>query len=686
MSRFLRTVAAMVVVLLCLLVIPGAYTAAEKKAEAADGQAAPSPTPTPEEGSPSPDPTPAQPTEEPTEPGEPDPEPTASAEPEPPTPTPPATGSSRQTRNARAVAAELSVNLTASPDEIALGESATISTEVANDGDDPADDAHVDVFVPTELDVVSTSPSADSQTTNPDVTTVGFELGDLAPNDSQTVTVVVEAIEEADDPLTVAADATAAGDLFASDSATLTVAQSTGTLAVSTSSGGLLTQVGSTTSFGVTVSNPGSVPLENVAVIDIAPREIDVIPPTKLPKGVDAVQVGTSGSLQDIVWIIDKLPPGKKLSLSWKGVVDSAGDLAAVNTVTATADNADDAKAQTRAYLVQPGGSSTSNPPVQPRTRRIVTRRQVVVRPPILARPATETSVSESSTGEALPFTGVDPGAIALIAVALVGMGIGLLFLARRGVEARRLTSVALLALLLGTACMANDGDPSATPEISPRVKGTQIERGDGNDAGPDQDTQDQGPDGEDNTDADRDTTPDENDGDPSTDIDNDPPADDSDDDVELPGDPNEDLAGPTAPEVRTVRTVRTITIGEADLPVVNLASFSGTDALSFGWNDPSTSLTHASSATSSAPGEAARLATSISPSGSGMRVTVTLSNPSSRRRLAVDGHVSLRVGGEQLSGPATNVILNPDGEVSKSFSFRLPSGNYTARPTFSAS
>jgi uncharacterized repeat protein (TIGR01451 family) len=691
LSRFVRAVAAMVVVLLCLVVLPGAYTASDDKTDdKAAASAAASPTPSP--SSPQPEPTVSP---EPTDtPAEPTPTPEVSpSDPASPSTTPsetePEEPATRE-RRARALAAALSLSLSAAPEEISVGERTTVTAEVTNTGDEPAPDVHLDVVLPGELLFISATPNEDALQEDPGSTTVGFDFGELAPGESATASVVGEAAGETGEVSQITGTASSE-DLVVEDSTSVTVNDAgESALAVQTGSQGLLTPVGNTIVFSVTVSNTGPQPLEEVVVVDIAPREVDVLPPAKLPKGVDAMQVGSSGELQDIVWIIDKLPTGKTLDLSWQGIVDSAGDLAAVNSVTATADNSDKASAQTKAYLAQPGGASTSNPPVEPKTKRIVTRRQVVVRPPIQERPATAPSTpGTTASGETLPFTGVDPSAIALVALGLVMTGIALLVIARRGAQARRLTSVLLLALLIGTACVSNDGDPSAAPEISPRVKGRQIERGDlGNGPEADQDAQDEDSDGGQDPDGTDDRGPadegdDEGDGD----------ADDTDspdaDSEELPDDLDEDLAGPTSPappEVRTVTTVRTVTIGEADLPVVPLTTFSGGDALSFGWNDGSTSITQASSASSAAPNDVARLATSISPSGNGMRVTVTLINPSSSRRLAVEGRLALQVGGEVLRGPGTDVTLNPNGEVSRSFTFRLPSGNYTARPSFSAS
>ena len=81
-------------------------------------------------------------------------------------------------------------------------------------------------------------------------------------------------------------------------------------------------------------------------------------------------------------------------------------------------------------------------------------------------------------------------------------------------------------------------------------------------------------------------------------------------------------------------------------------------------------------------------MTTTVVPSGTGMRATVTIANVAERTRAELSGRIDLVIsagGGAlaTLTGETVDVTLNPDGETSASFTFRLPTGSYSAMGVF---
>ena len=246
---------------------------------------------------------------------------------------------------------------------------------------------------------------------------------------------------------------------------------------------------------------------------------------------------------------------------------------------------------------------------------------------------------------------------------------------------------------------MSNDG-----PEVEPRVKGVQIERGnDQPDLEPDEgepepddpgdesidpgdEPADAGDDPSDSGDSPGGDPADENGG-PAPNADTNDPgesgADDSDGDddglgttvVLVPGDP-----------VTTFeRDVDFVTITEDDLPVRQVGS-AESSAMTFGWNDSAGAVTSATSSSTTVDG-VADLSTQISSEGPGMRLTVSLTNVAQETRVGLRGRLAVEVktggGTHVFRGQAVDAVVNPDGGTTASFIFRLPSGSYSARALF---
>ncbi|MDQ3985069.1 MAG: hypothetical protein M3280_01025 [Actinomycetota bacterium] len=657
MSRPFRALIMAMACGVALGILPFAYTGPDQS----DKTPAPTPTPSP---SPSPEPEPS-----PSATPQPDPgaSPSPSPEPRPSAPTetpPPEELQGGEEQGAR----ELLVEAQASPARIEVGEETTVSARVTNEGDEVEEDLEVGLVLPGALEFVSADPPGARVHEDPDSTFVGFTLGDLSPDESVVVSVTARGLEE-DESVTVSVEARSAA-VTAFDTATVAIEAPAGALVVTSRPTDLLSEVGGNAGFVVTVTNAGDSVLRNVSVVELVDRELHVVS-ANLPPGVDAVQVGRSGRREDIVWIINELTKDKTIALKWGAVVAEAGDLAATSTVTATADNSPPATSETTSYVAVDTGGGTDNPEVEGRTKRIVTREKVVERPLIKKRVPLD-SIPPGAT--VLPFTGIDPWGIAVSALVLIFTGVALLRIASARVRPKRLAASSLLLLLVATACVSNDGGPDgAAPEVSPRVKGRQIERGDG---GGERDEPAPTP-GEDDRDAPGGPTgPDEGPG----------PLPPEDDDESEPEPDEVVVLVPGEPEVRFVRRVRVETVDERDLPIRQVGSIRSGPAR-FTWNDAAAAMGGAASAR--ARTGVAEVTTTLADDGTGIRATVTLRNISTGTRLAVDGRLSLQITGgvsEILTGSASRRVLNPGGELSESFTFRLPSGTYGARAVFQPS
>ena len=275
------------------------------------------------------------------------------------------------------------------------------------------------------------------------------------------------------------------------------------------------------------------------------------------------------------------------------------------------------------------------------------------------------TEVDPAADGSELPTTGLSPWAYISAAAILIAGGLGLYVAGSIAWDRRKLSSLAVGVALLATACVAGERDPSAqrgptTPTESPakkkdttgkkkkvrtRVKGTRIERGNG----------------------------DNQDGEGTV--------------VDLSPDPVEQPSVPPEP----VAVVESVTIGLEDLALDTLASRPGDNSISYEWDEASRSLPAAASSITRVADTNVEMLTSLSVQDGAIRVLVAIRNTSSGRRVAVKGHIVHEVegaggSGASLRSPALDETLAPGGEAVARFSYLLPSGNYGASARFIAS
>ena len=662
--------AAILVVFWCLLasfawLVPGAYSEAHEGTEPAGSSPAAEATPIP---------TPSSATE-PSAP--PSPAPTPSVAPSmaaTPTPAPEPTAPSRGERTRRPAVAPppaLAVDLSVSPGAVEVGEQATITAVVTNEGVDPATNAGVTISVPNALDVIGGTPDPDQIDNDPGGTSVNFLFGDLAPDDSRTVGVTVEGAEDTGAPVVLGAEARADG-ATAFDETQITVTEpEVPDVAVSDPSGPRFATVGQQVRYSITVKNAGTVPAKDVAVVYLVPSEVHVVGAGFAP-GVDAVQVGVSGGKEDIVWVIDSLAPGKRLSLDWNGRVTGSGDLAAesVARVELHGTVADSGKGAT--YLARAGGTGGSNPTFEPVQRRIVTTERIEVPPPA-ERAATVPEVGAGSSD--LPFTGADPRVAVMFALTLIALGASFVAVASPRLEGRRVAACCLGFLVLATACVG--GREESGPDV---VKGKTVTRDGPGDESPELDEPAVQP-------GDDTAGPETGDkGGPS----GGPGAEGEPDDA--PGSQESSVIAGPAPlpspqppetDAQLVRRVTTKTIEAEDLPIVPMPSTRGAGAR-FSWDD---SATTAATGRSVTRGGIFRLTSKVTGAGTHLEGTVSIENTASRKRLQVDGVLMQDVAGfGALRGGSTTKVLNPGGSVTFSSAFRLPSGSYTTVPSFDAS
>ena len=690
MAKILRSAWLITVYLVALLVIPGAYTEdAATPAAGAAQEEAPAPTPTPEES--------------PTETAAPEPsptvDPTPTLEPEPsgqpaPEPSPEPTPSEAEAPVEALAAEDLSLDLIASPETVGPGESTTITALLTNNSTTGAEGVDLTILLPAGLDYLSSSPAADGVSVRPGGIAITFNSLDVPGEGSVAPSIRATPGEDAKKSLAIEGSAVwTEGE--ASDRAIVHVETPETTLRLTTSGGGFLKAVGGRVSYDITVKNTGEDPAEDVTIVNLVPSEVHVTGAGLAP-GVDAVQVGNSGGNEDVVWVINELDVGESITVNYTGAIQEPGDLQAVNRTRASSSNAGKDSSEERTYLATTGGGGSSNPTFDPIRKKHVTRHKVVTRPLIRKRVPTEPDAPVGSAGAGeLPFTGVDPLATITFGMVLIALGWVLVHATSVHADRRRIAVGSLALLLVAGACMTNGGDE----KVEPRVLGTQLTRSP--DAAPaDDDPIPEGDPGDDVTDPDNDApdedAPDEGpaDGDNSDGADGRDEAGDTDGSADPDATDGADGSGTTTvlvpgdPVTTFERDVDIITITADDLAVVDLASARGS-TLSFGWDDGARAVTQATSSQTTVD-DVADLSAQISTAGPGMKLTVSVTNVSEDTVLHVDGRlaVGLSAGGgsHMLEGPALDEDLNPGGSSSASFSFRLPSGAYSATASFLAS
>ncbi|HEU4481389.1 MAG TPA: hypothetical protein VFS18_05840, partial [Actinomycetota bacterium] len=182
--------------------------------------------------------------------------------------------------------------------------------------------------------------------------------------------------------------------------------------------------------------------------------------------------------------------------------------------------------------------------------------------------------------------------------------------------------------------------------QIAPVVKGKEVTRGGGEDAGGD---------------------PREGDGSGSE-----------------PGGPGSGSTVPT--ETRTVPVVSYVTRSADDLPVDSLGSRAAENLITFDWSSRDL---EGQSSRLFVPQAAVDLALELTEVDDALLLTAVLTNTSADRRLAVEGRIvhelfdGVGTSLTELESPPLDIVLNPGGHTSVQFSYGLPDGSYRAEATF---
>jgi uncharacterized repeat protein (TIGR01451 family) len=640
------------VVAVAAWVLPSGYGGDDATAatETSDSDVSPSPSPVEETVSPSPEPVEtvtATPNAEPTTAPSPEPE---AEEKQPITP----------------LVATIGTSIGASPTNIEIGEITTITASLTNSGDSPATNAGLTISVPKQLVVGPANPDPDVVDVDPGGNSaLVYEFGTLGVGATKTVTFEAEGDKDPGSPVIVEAAGRADDGLQEFAQAAITVTEPDPVVKISNPNGPGFAQVGERVGYSLTVRNPGQAPATNLAIVYLVPSEIHV-QRAGLPNGVDAVQIGIFKGKEDVVWAIDKLGPGKTVKVNWQGVVSGRGDLAAQAKVRAEAAGKVVDTSGSSTFLADEGGTGSTNPPFEPVVRRVVIEETVAVTPPSERAP-TDGGVSGSSSG--LPFTGGAPSRIVTIAIAFMLAGTLLIVLSSKRLRGRRVVVGCVALLAVATACFAQDPPPD-------RVKGETITRdGNGSNGGGGQDDQA----GDDDQGILDDPAIDPDDGDQGTGGQGEGAAVPS-GDVDL----DDALAGPAAvvpivpqPQTRVVRRVGTRTIDEDDLQIGSASSIAGASRSVSGSGGGAGASTRVG---------ASRLRANVTPKGDHFVATVVMTNMSRLKRLQVNGNLLLQVAGfGTLRAGGVNRVLNPNGEVTAHFEFKLPAGSFTIQPSFSA-
>lgn len=669
MSKTIRSAGVVIVYVIALLLLPGAYTVSDETSPSAAPSASPSPSPSPTESA-SPEPTPAPspaPSETPTSVPSPTPQPDVDTDKDdPPSET-----------EALVVQPALAVEL--APDSVPPGDPTTVSTVVSNPGAVDVEGLDVNVLLPQGLGYESSNPPADSVESRPSGTSVTFLSLDIPAGGSTSVDVVAEPEMNAKKSLTIEASAVWT-DGQTTVTATLQVETPDAELELTTSGGGFLQEVGSQIEYEITVKNVGQHPAQAISLVNLVPGEVHVLSAGIAP-GVDAVQVGHHKGKEDVVWVISKLNPNKSVRVTYTGVVERPGDLEALNRTRTVSSNAARTESQNRTYLADSGGGGADNPPFDPIREKHVTREKVVERPLVRKRVSTDPSAPGSSE---LPFTGIDPWATTTFGMLLLVLGVVLVHVSSGNSDRRRVGAASVILLLVAGACITNNAD------IEPEVLGTQITRS------PEVPATDAPP-----TEAPPTDGSGANPGEGPSDPNNGPgPTDPGNDSSGGNGSPGSDGNGSAAPDTTLVlvpgdpvttfeRKVDFVTVTAGDLPVHQLGSAQGSGT-TFSWDDSAGAITQATSSNSIVEGVAS-LSAQVSPQGDGMQLIVTLTNVAGQTRLGLSGNLAVEIsrgggGGRVLESGPVDLVLNPQGETTAEFAFRLPTGTYGARALFQAS
>ena len=541
--------------------------------------------------------------------------------------------------------AAVTLDVSATPEQIEAGETSTINVTVAV-AEGTIEHAEILVDLPQHLRFRSASLPA-STNAGP----LRFELGPLS--DAVTLSIVVEGVPAASaTPVRVALSAD--GTVLRDEIAIRVGDESEGALALSQNSP-LLVQVGDSGSFSLTLRNGSDQVVEDAVVVaEIAP-ELDVVGVAPVA-GADAIQLGRSPSREDIVWTFDELDPGEELQLTWSARAVVAGDLEATMSAQASAADAPTTSTTQTTYLgfvrgVRTDAGDDASAPVA--VERVVTKLVPVTR-----------AVSGSAAA-VLPLTGATPGTVLFIALALIALGAGAILLTGR--RSRRGISVALLAMVLtASACVS---DPDTNQSAEPPTETTTAPETEPEDDTTGEDADEKEDDRVLGLRIDRDRR-------------NGGGAEAAEDTDEVPA---EDVPA-TEVVLQEVTTIERVLVPAKQSPAETLASRPGDNQVSIALAGGAPTVTSSRIISAGATEEIL-----VSAGGDPEQLTATASVRNlADRPLIVRGTLVLEIvsssgASSELTSDAVDVMLQPGGETSAEFSFSLPPGVYGLTTAFRA-
>ena len=135
---------------------------------------------------------------------------------------------------------------------------------------------------------------------------------------------------------------------------------------------------------------------------------------------------------------------------------------------------------------------------------------------------------------------------------------------------------------------------------------------------------------------------------------------------------------------------VRTTRIGVENLAVVVLGPTAADNSLTYSWDEPGRDIVQASSSVTFTRGQPVDFTTSVGTDANAIVVNAVLRNVARDRRLAVSGRLIQEV--SDSSGTVAtfespvDTVLAPGGEARASFTYLLPTGDYSVTARFGPS
>jgi uncharacterized repeat protein (TIGR01451 family) len=127
-------------------------------------------------------------------------------------------------------------------------------------------------------------------------------------------------------------------------------ARAAGGLTVHVQTSVSVARVGGAIRYAVTVKNATPETIRSVTIRDFVDESLDVVAVPILDR-VAAAGLSSLGDAEEIFWIVKRLHPGERVTLSWKGLVTDTGDGRLENIVRLEASDGSTAQATTITYI-----------------------------------------------------------------------------------------------------------------------------------------------------------------------------------------------------------------------------------------------------------------------------------------------------------------------------------------------